>query len=62
MTELFQGMGADKLPAFVEFFKKQTLVDKIGAPEDVAETYLYFMKDSFVTGQVVMCDGGRLLS
>ncbi|KAF4991487.1 hypothetical protein FGRMN_7798 [Fusarium graminum] len=40
----------------------QTLVGKIAKPEDVAEAYLYCMKDQFVTGKVLSTDGGRLLA
>ena len=30
-------------------------------PEDLAEAYLYLMKDQFVTGSILQSDGGRLL-
>lgn len=42
-------------------FEEGTLLKRIGRPEDVAEAYLYFMRDRYVTGQVVLSDGGRLL-
>ncbi|KAK9235057.1 Tropinone reductase 2 [Lipomyces kononenkoae] len=46
---------------FKEMLKKVTLLDKVGAAEEVAEAYVYFMKDANVTGAVIHTDGGRLL-
>ncbi|PTD05050.1 hypothetical protein FCULG_00000109 [Fusarium culmorum] len=45
----------------IDYMVSQTLVGKIAKPEDVAEAYLYCMKDQFVTGKVLSTDGGRLL-
>ena len=39
----------------------KTLVKDSGYPEDVAEAYLYFMKDSFVTGTELSTNGGVYL-
>ncbi len=36
-------------------------VGRIGAPEDIAEHYLSFMRASYTTGQVVIADGGGVL-
>ncbi|KAF2146746.1 uncharacterized protein K452DRAFT_218961 [Aplosporella prunicola CBS 121167] len=38
-----------------------TTVGRMGRPEDVAEAYIYLMKDQFATGSVVDSEGGRLL-
>lgn len=38
-----------------------TLTGRIGAPEDVAEAYLYLMRDWNVTGTILRTDGGALL-
>jgi NAD(P)-dependent dehydrogenase (short-subunit alcohol dehydrogenase family) len=56
-TELFAGIPEQ----VAEQYKEKTLVKRLGRPEDVAEAYLYFMKDGFVTGAQVDCNGGRLL-
>ncbi len=41
---------------------RETLAEAIGTPEDVAEAYIYVMKDRFLTtSSVVESDGGRLL-
>lgn len=63
-TELFESFkekGEQSLERVLEGFKKRTLTGTVGRPEDVAEAYLYFMRDRFVTGRVLGTDGGRVL-
>jgi NAD(P)-dependent dehydrogenase (short-subunit alcohol dehydrogenase family) len=60
-TELFDGLPQEALEATLEGFKEQTTVKEVGKPENVAEAYLYIMKDRFVTGAIVETNGGRLL-
>ena len=50
-----------KLQGMLSLFKSKTLTDTVGQPEDVAEAYLWLMRDRYVTGQVVHSDGGYLL-
>jgi NAD(P)-dependent dehydrogenase (short-subunit alcohol dehydrogenase family) len=45
----------------IEYFKTKTLTGTIGTPEDIAEAYLYLMKDQFITGVTLESDGGFLL-
>lgn len=41
----------------------QTLLERSGAPEDIAKAVLYFVRDgAYVTGQVLNIDGGRGVS
>jgi len=41
---------------------EQTLpTGKVGRPEDVAQAYLWLMKDSNVTGRIAASDSGSLL-
>jgi NAD(P)-dependent dehydrogenase (short-subunit alcohol dehydrogenase family) len=40
---------------------EETLLGRIGAPEDVADAVLYLAGASFVTGTSLILDGGRLL-
>lgn len=47
---LYRDVGA-KLP-----------VGRVGEPEDIAEAYLYLMKNAFSTGQTVVVDGGGVLT
>jgi NAD(P)-dependent dehydrogenase (short-subunit alcohol dehydrogenase family) len=37
------------------------LIRRMGEPEEVAEAYLYLMKGTYTTGQVLVVDGGRSL-
>jgi NAD(P)-dependent dehydrogenase (short-subunit alcohol dehydrogenase family) len=39
----------------------ETLLERIGSPEDVAEAVLYLTRADFVTGTSLVVDGGRLL-
>ena len=39
----------------------ETLLGRIGSPEDVAEALLYLVRADFVTGTSLVVDGGRLL-
>jgi NAD(P)-dependent dehydrogenase (short-subunit alcohol dehydrogenase family) len=56
-TELLAGMPDEAL----EYMRQATLTNRLGRPEDLAEAYLYAMKDGFVTGSVLHSNGGRLL-
>ncbi|EXJ69540.1 uncharacterized protein A1O5_07576 [Cladophialophora psammophila CBS 110553] len=53
-----QGMERQQ---FAEMYKKTNLLGKIGSVEDVVESYLSLMKNSFQTGTVVHSEGGYLL-
>ena len=60
--------GAVKTEAFDRFpkeviqsFKDASLLERLGTPEDLAEAYIYTMKDHFVTGEVIKSEGGLLL-
>jgi NAD(P)-dependent dehydrogenase (short-subunit alcohol dehydrogenase family) len=36
-------------------------VGQVGEPEDLAETYLYLMRERFSTGAMIVGDGGSTL-
>ncbi|KAF4854884.1 Short-chain dehydrogenase/reductase ATR9 [Colletotrichum siamense] len=57
-TELFQTLPEET----VELFRSKCLTGRIGRPEDVAEAYLYLMKDGNVTGTTLFTEGGRILA
>lgn len=61
-TPLLEGFLKRAGHAGREAFEKASLVKRLGQPEDMAEAYLYLMKDRFVTGQVLLSDGGRTLA
>lgn len=52
-----------RLPeAVIKAFADATPLGRAGEPAEVAEAYLYLMRASYVTGQVLMVEGGRLLT
>ncbi|GKZ31403.1 hypothetical protein AbraIFM66950_011980 [Aspergillus brasiliensis] len=59
-TEMFERLGPAK-EAYLEAFRRGTLTGEVGRPEDVAEAYVWCMKDGFVTGHRIGSDGGALL-
>jgi len=36
-------------------------VGRVGEPEDLAETYLYLMRERFSTGAMIVVDGGSTI-
>jgi NAD(P)-dependent dehydrogenase (short-subunit alcohol dehydrogenase family) len=61
-TELIQSRSGDKLEFVLKHFRDMTTTGTVGRPEDLAETYLYCMKDRFVTASVLHSNGGHLLT
>ena len=63
-TELMQRMGNGdeglKKVAY-QMFRDANLLGILGRPEDTVESYLYIMKDRFITGQTILTHGGRVL-
>lgn len=62
LTEHFDGIPPDKLKDLLDQWRKETTVNEIGKPEEVADAYLYSMTSAFVTGAVLDCNGGRFLT
>jgi NAD(P)-dependent dehydrogenase (short-subunit alcohol dehydrogenase family) len=60
-TELFDRFWAERTEEMLDSFREKSTTKTIGKPEDVAEAYLYCMRDGFVTGTVIASDGGHLL-
>ena len=48
-------------PDQVERRADETLLGRVGAPDDVAEAIAYLVRADFVTGATLVVDGGRLL-
>ncbi|KAL8703795.1 MAG: hypothetical protein Q9201_003035 [Fulgogasparrea decipioides] len=51
----------DDFPKMAEQFQKGTTTGELGQPEDVAEAYLYCMRDRNVTGSMISTNSGALL-
>lgn len=63
-TELFDkafGGNKEALEGVKAKFAAETLMGKMGTPEDMSEAYLYAMRDGFLTGQTILSEGGKLL-
>ncbi|RJE26939.1 hypothetical protein PHISCL_00746 [Aspergillus sclerotialis] len=63
-TELFDrllGGRKEVLEGALKRMANDTLVEKVARPDEVAEAYVYIMKDGFVDGVILRSDGGRLL-
>ncbi len=42
--------------------REATPLQRLGTPEDVARSVLYFVESEFTTGSILMVDGGRLIA
>ncbi|KAJ5089820.1 hypothetical protein N7532_008504 [Penicillium argentinense] len=60
-TELFSLFPKEQLDAMLEFFRNSSVTGTVGKPEDLAESYIYLMKDQFITGSIIESNGGALL-
>ncbi|OQE16371.1 hypothetical protein PENSTE_c024G07417 [Penicillium steckii] len=58
-TELFSQFP--DVESVLDIFRKGSITGTVGRPEDLAESYIYVMKDHFVTGTVIESNGGALL-
>lgn len=62
LTPLFDNMGKEQKETLLAIFKDKCTTGEIGKPEDVAESYLYVMRDANISGSVIDTDGGHLLT
>ena len=62
LTPLWDSISPEEKQSFMEGIKKSCTTGEIGKPEDVAESYLYVMKDQNCTGSVIDTNGGGLLT
>jgi NAD(P)-dependent dehydrogenase (short-subunit alcohol dehydrogenase family) len=60
-TELWDGLEEGKRKEMMKGFEEKMATGKVGQPEDVAESYLYCMRDGNVTGSVISTNGGHLI-
>ncbi|KAA8567644.1 hypothetical protein MFRU_010g02240 [Monilinia fructicola] len=60
-TDLWGGMKEEERAAIFKEVEEKVLTKHVAGPEEVAESYLWLMKDSNVTGTVVRSDSGSLL-
>lgn len=60
-TELWDGIDEGTRKGLFESMKKGTTTGAVAQPEQVAEAYLYLMRDGNCVGEMVSTDGGSLL-
>jgi 3-oxoacyl-[acyl-carrier protein] reductase len=63
MTDMtLSGKGSSEREQRIRNFQERTMLHRVGKPEDIANVALFLASDesSFITGQVVAVDGGRM--
>ncbi|KAI4168601.1 MAG: hypothetical protein LQ343_006265 [Gyalolechia ehrenbergii] len=60
-TELFEHIPPQARTSVMNEFRDWSLLNVMGSPEEVAESYIYLMKTTFATGTTTVVDGGRLI-
>ncbi|HEY1632279.1 MAG TPA: SDR family oxidoreductase [Rhizomicrobium sp.] len=60
-TELWDVFSED-YRGMLEKMTERQLVPRPGPPAEAAEAYLYLMRNSFATGQVLYVEGGSALA
>ena len=61
ITEMWDGPNKERFEKMKEGFKSKMTTGEIGKPEDVAEAYLYLLRDRNVSGSCISTNGGSLL-
>jgi NAD(P)-dependent dehydrogenase (short-subunit alcohol dehydrogenase family) len=56
-TDWWNFLGAAKVETFGNY-AAQTLVGRIGQPNDIAQTIQFLVENEYMTGKVIGCDGG----
>lgn len=57
-TELWNGIPEEQRKEFLKATGSKLMTGKVGQPEDVANAYVYLLKDRNMTAQVITTDGG----
>jgi NAD(P)-dependent dehydrogenase (short-subunit alcohol dehydrogenase family) len=60
-TELWSGMTESARETMYRDAAQRLPVGRVGEADELAETYLYLMREGFSTGQVIVVDGGAVL-
>jgi NAD(P)-dependent dehydrogenase (short-subunit alcohol dehydrogenase family) len=61
-TNLWQSMSAAEREQMYESVGKSLPVGRVGEPHDIAQAYVFLMQEGFVTGQILVVDGGTVLA
>jgi len=60
-TGLWDGLPPADRDHYFNTIAENIPVHRIGAPEDIAQAYIYLMKQGYCTGQQLVVDGGHIL-
>jgi NAD(P)-dependent dehydrogenase (short-subunit alcohol dehydrogenase family) len=60
-TELWSGMAKADRDAMYRDIGQKLPVGRAGEADDLAQSYLYLMREGYSTGQVIVVDGGAVL-
>lgn len=60
-TNLWNNLSEADRGSFFNHLENTLLLKRIGQPEDVAQAFVYLMKQSYTTGQSLIIDGGAVL-
>jgi len=60
-TNLWQSMSSAEREHLFESVGKRLPLGRVGEAHDIAQAYLFLMKEEFSTGQTVVVDGGTVL-
>lgn len=60
-TDLWLDLPAEERQRMTSIYEAKMATGVIGQPEDVAEAYLYCMRDANVTGSLISSNGGGLI-
>ncbi|TKY86869.1 hypothetical protein EX895_004157 [Sporisorium graminicola] len=61
-TELWNSFPEEQRKGFLNHLGGKLLTGKVGQPEDLANTYVYLLKDRNATGQIITSDGGSTVA
>lgn len=60
-TDLWGNLSKDDKENFFGHLEKTLLLKRVGQPMDVAEAFVFLMKQEYITGQSLVIDGGAVL-
>jgi len=60
-TNLWNNLNEADREAFFRHLENTLLLKRVGKPEDIAEAFVYLMKQTYTTGQSLIIDGGAVL-
>jgi len=61
-TELWDDLAPEAKEGLMKFIADHTLVKRVAHADEIAESYLFLMKCTYITGQTIDVEGGALLA